>query len=62
MLGQALHLVAGVLHREKNLELLHQAPFDRNLLLEIAGDEPATLNGDLINVVPLQLLAVLRRI
>src|SRR5205814_3021371 len=60
--GQALHFVARVLHRKEDFELLDQAALYGNLVLEFAANESAALNGDLVDVVLLQLLAVLRRI
>ena len=62
MVGQALHFVARVLHRQEDLELLDQAALYGNLVLEFAANESAALNGDLVDVVLLQLLAVLRRV
>ena len=62
VLGQTLYFVGRVLHRQHDLELLHQATLDGNLLLEFTSDELATLNGDLVDVALLQLLVVLRAI
>src|SRR6185503_8519954 len=59
MRDQLLEVVARVLHREQHLELLDEPSLDGNLVLEITRQCAATLNGDFLDVVVLELPGVL---
>src|SRR5689334_1047527 len=62
VVAQARHFVARVLGREQDFELRHQATLNRDFLLEFSRQQASRLNRHLVDVIPLQLLVVLRRV
>src|SRR6185437_10673779 len=62
MIGEALHFVRRILHRQHHLELLDEPSADGNFLLESTADCLPALNGDLLDVALLELVLVLGRV
>src|SRR5205823_4279447 len=62
VIAESRDFVARVFRRQKNLEFRDEAPLHWYLLLELPSEKSAGLDGNLINVVLLQLLIVLRSV